>query len=325
MRPPAKRDPTYDATLIGTWTWQPNRIGLEWFLDKVVPHLPDDFTIAIAGSMPAGHAQSPHPGVSFVGRVADAIEFVLSGRVVPLISRAGSGVQLKTIETFELGLPAVATSRSLRGIGARAGKLRRGRRTGRIRPRAASARRAAPGDVDGRALPPRPAAWRSTASLRSGLRALGFQARKGMRMNMHAAPPDARRLVLEGNPGHPGRQHRPRRRRSRLLRGFVAERRFTKVGFLNAHNANVACSRSAVRRGAARFPHPGRRGRRRYRGQAALRRAVPGQPQRHRFHPGLPRRRTAAADHRACSAPSAPTPKPPPPSSARSRRSTASS
>jgi hypothetical protein len=34
-----------------------------------------------------------------------------------LISRAGSGVQLKTIETFELGLPAVATSRSLRGIG----------------------------------------------------------------------------------------------------------------------------------------------------------------------------------------------------------------
>jgi exopolysaccharide biosynthesis WecB/TagA/CpsF family protein len=28
----------------------------------------------------------------------------------------------------------------------------------------------------------------------------------------------------------------------RLLRGFIAEHRFTKVGFLNAHNANVACS-----------------------------------------------------------------------------------
>jgi hypothetical protein len=113
----AGRMPAYDATLIGTWTWQPNRIGLEWFLDKVVPHLPDDFRIAIAGSIPAD-LRSPHPGVAFVGRVADAIGFVLSGRVVPLISRAGSGVQLKTIETFELGLPAVATSRSLRGIGA---------------------------------------------------------------------------------------------------------------------------------------------------------------------------------------------------------------
>ena len=81
-----------------------------------MPHLPDEFRIAIAGKVPSG-IRSAHPGVSFVGRVADAIEFVLSGRVVALVSRAGSGVQLKTIETFELGLPAVATSRSLRGIG----------------------------------------------------------------------------------------------------------------------------------------------------------------------------------------------------------------
>ena len=115
--PAGKRAPAYDATLIGTWTWQPNRIGLEWFLDQVVPHLARDFTIAIAGSI-AADLRSRHPRVSFVGRVPDAIAFVLSGRVVPLISRAGSGVQLKTIEAFELGLPAVATSRSLRGIGA---------------------------------------------------------------------------------------------------------------------------------------------------------------------------------------------------------------
>lgn len=114
-QPAAPRNPQYDATLIGTWTWQPNRIGLDWFLEEVVPHLPQRFQIAIAGSLPAG-MRSAQPQVSFVGRVADAIEFVRSGRVVPLISRAGSGVQLKTIETFELGLPAVATSRSLRGI-----------------------------------------------------------------------------------------------------------------------------------------------------------------------------------------------------------------
>lgn len=113
--PACPRQPKYDATLIGTWTWQPNRIGLDWFLEEVVPLLPSIFSIAIAGSLPAGMA-SRHPGVSFVGRVPDAIEFVRSGRVVPLISRAGSGVQLKSIETFELGLPAVATSRSLRGI-----------------------------------------------------------------------------------------------------------------------------------------------------------------------------------------------------------------
>lgn len=117
---PQQRRIECDAALIGTWTWQPNRIGLDWFLGNVVPHLRPDFRIRIAGSMPAG-VKSPHPGVSFVGRVPDAQSFVRSGAVVPLISTSGSGVQLKTIETFELGLPSVATSRSLRGIDYRPG------------------------------------------------------------------------------------------------------------------------------------------------------------------------------------------------------------
>lgn len=104
-----------DAALIGTWTWQPNRIGLDWFLGKVVPHLRPGFHIRIAGHMPSG-ITSPHPGVEFVGRVPDAGAFVRGAAVIPLISTAGSGVQLKTIETFELGLPSVATSHSLRGI-----------------------------------------------------------------------------------------------------------------------------------------------------------------------------------------------------------------
>lgn len=104
-----------DAALIGTWTWEPNRIGLEWFLTKVVPNLRDEFRVDIAGSVPSGVA-SRHPGVRFVGRVPDAQAFVRSAAVIPLVSTSGSGVQLKTIETFELGLPSVATAHSLRGI-----------------------------------------------------------------------------------------------------------------------------------------------------------------------------------------------------------------
>lgn len=109
------RDIACDAALIGTWTWEPNRIGLDWFLHKVVPHLRDNFRIHIAGRVPAGMSSS-HPGVSFVGRVPDAQAFVRSAAVIPLVSTSGSGVQLKTIETFELGLPSVATAHSLRGI-----------------------------------------------------------------------------------------------------------------------------------------------------------------------------------------------------------------
>jgi hypothetical protein len=109
------RDLQYDLALIGTWTWQPNRIGLEWFLSKVKPLLRSDISIAIAGSTPDDLIAS-WPQVQFLGRVPDAVEFVESAAVVPLISVAGTGVQLKTIETFELGMPCVATRHSVRGI-----------------------------------------------------------------------------------------------------------------------------------------------------------------------------------------------------------------
>lgn len=113
--PPVSEAPQYDAGLIGTWTWEPNRIGLDWFLRAVTPHLPDTFTVRIAGSVSEG-MPGGHPGTRFVGRVPDAAAFIRHARVVPLAARAGTGVQLKTIETFEHGLPSVATALALRGI-----------------------------------------------------------------------------------------------------------------------------------------------------------------------------------------------------------------
>lgn len=113
--PRRRRETEFDATLIGTWTWAPNRIGLDWFLGEVLPLMGPGFSLAIAGRAPAD-LPSRYPGVRFVGAVDDAVEFVRRGKVVPLVSRAGTGVQLKSIETFELGLPSVATPRSLRGI-----------------------------------------------------------------------------------------------------------------------------------------------------------------------------------------------------------------
>jgi hypothetical protein len=111
-----ERLPEYDLALIGTWSWKPNRIGLDWFLSEVVPLLPADMSIGIAGQIPDVPAVA-HPGLRFLGRVPDARAFVETGAVIPLISRGGTGVQLKTIETFELGMPSVATRASLRGIG----------------------------------------------------------------------------------------------------------------------------------------------------------------------------------------------------------------
>ncbi len=108
-------EPAYDIGLIGTWTWQPNLVGLRWFLDEVVPAISTDISVAIAGRLPAGF-QTSHEQVTLLGRVPDATAFVASARTIALTSRNGTGIQLKTIETFQLGKPAVATRSSIRGL-----------------------------------------------------------------------------------------------------------------------------------------------------------------------------------------------------------------
>ncbi|MEO1700959.1 MAG: glycosyltransferase [Pseudomonadota bacterium] len=105
----------FDAGMVGTWTWTQNRIGLEWFLQQVMPLMPKHTQIAIAGSLPPDFPQRDKR-VKFLGRVLDAKSFIRSCRVSILCARAGTGIQLKTLETMEMGLPAVATSSSLRGI-----------------------------------------------------------------------------------------------------------------------------------------------------------------------------------------------------------------
>lgn len=118
MKPAAHTDSqntAYDIGTIGSWSWAANRQGLDWFLSNVVPQLPLEYSIAIAGNI--GDVPSDvSSNVKFFGPVNDAREFCRSCAVVPLFSQEGTGVQLKTIETFELGLPTVATQNALRGI-----------------------------------------------------------------------------------------------------------------------------------------------------------------------------------------------------------------
>ncbi|MCB8839596.1 glycosyltransferase family 4 protein [Aurantimonas sp. VKM B-3413] len=105
----------HDVGLIGTWSWAPNRIGLDWFVSEVAPRLPAGITVAIAGRFDGPPPSAPE-NVRFVGRVPDAQAFVNASRVVALATKGGTGVQLKTLETFEEGMPAVATPQALRGI-----------------------------------------------------------------------------------------------------------------------------------------------------------------------------------------------------------------
>ena len=108
-------DKTIDIGMIGTWTWQANTLGLRWFLDEVLRCLPDGLKISIAGSVPNDIVKA-NPRIDFPGRVESASDFLSAAHVIALVSRGGTGVQLKTIEAFQAGHACVATSSSLRGV-----------------------------------------------------------------------------------------------------------------------------------------------------------------------------------------------------------------
>jgi hypothetical protein len=105
----------YDIGLIGSWQWDVNRQGILWFLSDVLPHLPNDLTVAIAGS---GSETLPttDPRVMKLGRMPDAGQFMRSCRALAVPTVVGSGIQLKTIEGISVGVPMVVTPLALRGI-----------------------------------------------------------------------------------------------------------------------------------------------------------------------------------------------------------------
>ncbi len=111
LTPPA---PTrHDIGLIGTWTWPPVAQGLDWFLREVVPRLPADLSVAVAGS---GSERIRDPRVTALGVVPDARAFHADVRVAAVPTVAGTGIQIKTLELAARGVPAVSTALGVRGL-----------------------------------------------------------------------------------------------------------------------------------------------------------------------------------------------------------------
>ncbi|QQS27764.1 MAG: glycosyltransferase [Sphingobacteriales bacterium] len=115
-------DQTPEATLffIGSLDWLPNRQGLIWLFNEVLPIVRKTFPevqLYVAGrNSPDSFKHQQIVGVNIVGEVPDAIRFMMNHTimVVPLFS--GSGMRVKIIEAMALGKPIVATSIAAEGI-----------------------------------------------------------------------------------------------------------------------------------------------------------------------------------------------------------------
>jgi polysaccharide biosynthesis protein PslH len=107
--------PSYDVGMLGTWTWQPNKEGLEWFFEFVYPQLPTTLSICIAGKG-ADWINDRYPNVQYRGFVPDSEAFLAAAKVVAIPSISGGGIQLKTIKAIASGASIIATPDALRGI-----------------------------------------------------------------------------------------------------------------------------------------------------------------------------------------------------------------
>jgi polysaccharide biosynthesis protein PslH len=113
--PGADRAPDESVLFIGPFTFAPNRVGMEWFVENIWPLVRERVPAAqlhVVGRDPPARllARHQHAGVYIHGFVTDVQPLWRRARlsVVPLL--AGSGTRLKILESLGNGVPCVSTT-----------------------------------------------------------------------------------------------------------------------------------------------------------------------------------------------------------------------
>jgi glycosyltransferase involved in cell wall biosynthesis len=107
---------------IGPETHEPNRQGLQWFLDCVWPLIlkeEPEVTVAIIGcwsDFTVNLWQQQYQGIRFTGFV-DKLGSAIAGSILIVPLFQGSGVRMKILEACNNGIPFVSTTIGAEGLG----------------------------------------------------------------------------------------------------------------------------------------------------------------------------------------------------------------
>jgi glycosyltransferase involved in cell wall biosynthesis len=118
--PPGRRRMLY----VANFHWPPNRTGLRFLIDEVLPRvweeLPDAHLTIVGRGLSAPPSDDPRiEALGFVDHLGSAYRDA-DCVVVPLLD--GGGVPIKFIEALAYGVPIVATPKAASGLDARAGE-----------------------------------------------------------------------------------------------------------------------------------------------------------------------------------------------------------
>lgn len=114
IREPRKAGPTLEIGLLGYFRWWPNRLGLRWFAQEVLPHVKAPLHLNLFGT-PAGHRHNDpritaHGAIERIQDVWAPCDFM----ICPAFSTGG--VCVKLAEAAYNRIPALATTHAARGL-----------------------------------------------------------------------------------------------------------------------------------------------------------------------------------------------------------------
>jgi polysaccharide biosynthesis protein PslH len=111
---------------VGGYTWFPNKDGMEYFCDRILPLIRDrapDTHVVWVGRAPRKVVEEyrTRHGVEMTGYVDDIRPYVASASCVVVPLRVGGGTRLKILDAWAMGKAVVSTSPGCEGLDARDG------------------------------------------------------------------------------------------------------------------------------------------------------------------------------------------------------------
>src|SRR5207249_2750667 len=104
--------------------WLPNVDGIQWFVEEVLPLLPETHLIVVGRNPPSQLMRTAErtKRLTLTGSVTDARPFVADAQVFVVPLRIGGGTRLKILEAFSMGVPVVSTPIGAEGLSVRDGE-----------------------------------------------------------------------------------------------------------------------------------------------------------------------------------------------------------
>ena len=104
----------------GDWGRIENSEALEWFMDKVYPHLKKEISFKVigGGKMPETLKEIiAKPNIEYLGFVDDPYKIIANARAEIASLHMGAGVKVKCVEALGCGTPIIGTEVAFEGIG----------------------------------------------------------------------------------------------------------------------------------------------------------------------------------------------------------------